>query len=79
MAYTCRWSYYIAKLPPDAQHFNIECFDNLAGGLLGVTLGAVVCILGLVLGLAPCTLGVTCAHGRDRCERGLIAGITNTG
>lgn len=68
-----RWSYYIAKLPPDPQHLSIECLNNLAGGLLGVTLGAVVCILGLVLGLAPCTLGVTCANDRDRSERGLIA------
>ena len=33
---------------------------NLAGGLLGLALGVVVCLLSLSLGLAPGALGLTC-------------------
>ncbi len=32
----------------------------LAGGLLGLALGVVVCLLSLSLGLAPGALGLTC-------------------
>ena len=33
---------------------------NLAGGLLGLALGIVVCLLSLSLSLAPGALGLTC-------------------
>lgn len=46
----------------------------LAGGVLGITLGAVVCILGLSLGLAPCTLGLTCSDNTDPSQQSNLNG-----